>query len=450
MKKIFTVFILLLFSLSLWAQEESLPEPAAWQEADDTDDAPPPKKRYVMKNRVFELSLLNIDINFSNSFLAASYVVREPADMIDSGKFFKDSVSVNLNDFFRGFAFIFGAKVEPLSLNFNWKDKWGFGLDIAHITVTGNLLLSGNLLSFNEVKKDKFGLGAAVFADVSVPVFFHYDELKIKIKPSVFLPLVYTEPNVTYSYSHVDNPDTGVSGMKLEAKYDVRVYSVVDMSGLENNDMGAILQNLQDNAWDIAKNNLGYDISLGAEYPLYDWLDIGVDIINIPIVMANLNHYALLEGNAYFDASKINIDDLIDGNDLPPGVYGYEMGKPDFPSNGSKKVYRPFSMLFYAKCRPFESPVFSLIPSLGFSINPLYAEPGSVGGGLSARWDHANIFITTIGVNYNDRRWKNSFDFALNLRAFEIDLGISFQSPDFVKSFQGAGLGVGVGLKFGW
>jgi hypothetical protein len=107
-------------------------------------------------------------------------------------------------------------------------------------------------------------------------------------------------------------------------------------------------------------------------------------------------------------------------------------------------------MLFYAKYRPNESQIFSLIPSLGFSISRLYAQLGSIEGGLSARCDLSNIFITTIGINYNDRRWKNSIDFVLNLRVFEFDLGISFQSSDFVKSFQGAGLGVAVGFKFGW
>jgi hypothetical protein len=108
-------------------------------------------------------------------------------------------------------------------------------------------------------------------------------------------------------------------------------------------------------------------------------------------------------------------------------------------------------MLFYAKYQPFEAtPWFSLIPSLGFSLNPLFAQLGSVEGGLSARINLSNLFIATIGINYNDRRWKNSIDLILNLRAFELDFGISFQSFDFAKSFQGAGFGVAIGLKFGW
>jgi hypothetical protein len=440
--------------MSLWAQEEDTPREASHPGIttfEDEEQAPPPKKRYAIKNRGFELSLINLDINFSNSFLAANDAMYGPFEMIETGKVFRDSVSINLNDFFGGFTFLFGVMIKPLSLNINWKDKWGFGLDIGHINVTGNLLLSGNLLSFNEASDDKFGVGAAVFADFGIPVFFHYDEIKIKIRPSVFLPVVYTEPNVTYSYNQVIDPVTGDSGMRFQVNYDMRVYSIVDMRGFGDNDFGAILQNLQDNAWDIARNNLGYDLSLGAEYPLYDNLDVGVDIINIPLVMASLNHYMQIDGEVYFDSSKIDIASIANGEGFPKDAYSYpEDMQIKYNNDGSVKIYRPFTMLFYGKWRPFESPVLSLIPSLGFSLNPLYTELGSIEGGLSLRLDLANFFITTIGINYNDRRWKNSIDFVFNLRLFEIDIGISSQSSDFAKSFQGAGLGVNVGLKIGW
>jgi len=425
-RKACALFILFFIILPLWAQK-------------------------AVKNRTFELSLINLDFNLSNSFLTAGNFINSADDANKTGKFFKDSISINFNGLFRGFSLNFGANIKPLSLNFNWKDKWGVGLDIAHINVTGNLALSENLLSFNEVTDDKFGTGAAVFTDVGLPVFFHYNKLKLKIRPSVFLPLIYTEPSITYSYKKVTNPDTGDSGMRFQVNYDMRVYTVVDMRDKEN-DFGAVMDNLLDNAQSIAENNLGYDLSLGAEYPLYDWLDIGVDIINIPLVMANLNNYMLLEGKMFFDSSKINIDGMINGEDFPEDAYGFDNNDIAYKNNGSTKIYRPFTALFYAKLRPFESsPGFSLIPSLGFSLNPLYTQIASIEGGLSARFDLANIFVMTIGINYNDRRWKNSIDFVLlNLRAFELDLGISFQSPDFVKSWQGAGFGIAAGLKIGW
>jgi hypothetical protein len=453
-KKALVLFVIFIFPMSLWAQEEEAPNDDSrigiitWEE----EQEPPPKKRYAIKNRRFEISLFNFDVSLSNSFIAADYVIRNPIDMMQTGKLFKDSVSINLNDFLRGFQFNFDTVIDPLSLNFNWKDKWGFGLDIGHVNVTGNLLLSGNLLSVNEAKNDKFGAGGAVFVDCGIPVFFHYNEFKIKIRPSVFLPVVYTEPNIRYSYRKIVDEETGDSAMRLQVNYDMRVYSVVGLQGFKNNDFGDIGQDLQDNAWGIARNNLGYDFSLGVEYPWYDWLDVGVDIVNIPVPFANasLNHYMQIDGEAFFDASKIDIGKVYEDKKMPEDAYGYPKDFEIKYKNGSVEIYRPFTMLFYAKYRPNESQIFSLIPSLGFSISRLYAQLGSIEGGLSARCDLSNIFITTIGINYNDRRWKNSLDFILNLRAFEFDFGISFQSSDFVKSFQGAGLGVAVGFKFGW
>jgi len=444
MKKIFAVFIMFFISLSLWAQEEETPDEDSSQEVSTSENEPAPKKKFVMKNRMFELSLVNLDINFSNNSLTAGDFIRDSKDMKQTGKFFKDPISINLNDFSNGLIFNFGATIKPVSLNFNWKDKWGFGLDIGHTNLTGNLQFSEKLLSFNEANDVKLRAGMAVFTDFGIPAFFHVSKFKIKVRPSVFFPLFYTEPTVTYTSGQVIDPVTGNSGTRFQVNYDMRVYySVFDMQEFGNN--GSFV--LQDNIW----KNLGFDLSLGVEYPLLNWLDLGVDVINIPLFMAKLNRYMQIDGEAYFDTSKIDISGLINGEEIPEDAYGYpEDIEIKYNNDGSKKIYRPFTMLSFAKFKPFKTPILSFIPSIGFSINPLYTKLVSIEGGLSVRLDLANIFITTIGVNYNDRKWKNSVDFVLNLRAFELDLGISFQSPDFVKSFQGAGFGVSAGLKFGW
>jgi hypothetical protein len=432
MKKIFAVFIILFISLSLWAQEEAPQEDP--QETIQDDKKPPKKKGGPIKNRIFEVSLANIDVNLSNNVITADKYINSADEIKQTGKFFKDSITINLNDFSEGFTYNYGATIKPVSFKFNWQDKWGLGLDIGHINFTGNMLLSGNMLSLKEAEDDKSGIGAAVFADFGIPAFFHLKKLKLKIRPSVFLPIFYTEPNITYNYKQL-----GDSGMKLQIDYDMRIYTAIDMQGTTDN--------MFDNIWE----NLGFDLSLGAEYPLFDWMDIGVDISNIPLITANLEKYMQLKGEVYFDSSKINIDDLLDGGEIPEDVLGYPKDMEiKYFNSGSTKVYRPFTVLSYAKYRPFKSPIFSLIPSFGFSINPLYTKLASLEGGLSMSLDLSNIFITTIGVNYNDRKWKNSIDFILNFRAIEIDFGISFQSSDFVKSFQGAGFGASAGLKLGW
>ena len=453
-------------------------------EAPETPQAPKPpekseKKKFRMKNRMVELSLANVSVDFSNNFITASDIIKSPFYMLgnindiidDPGLIWQDPIVVDLDRFFEGFKFNFGASVKPFSFNFNWKDKWGFGLDIAHIDITGNMSLSGNLVTFSETMEDKFGVGGAVFVDVGVPVFFHYNDFKIKLRPAAYVPLIYTEPKVTYSFTNVTKQIGGetVEGTRFEINYDMRIYSLVSLE-----DMDALAQNLADSAWDIPQNNMGYDFGLNVEYPWRYNIDIGLNVVNIPVPFAEarLNHYMHLNGSAWADLSEIDVATIMEINNRqedtphPAGynsweefedeywskVYGYpEEFEPEYKFDAAgKKIYRPFSMVFYANYRPFESQFLTLIPSFGFSINYLYPQVAAVEGGLTARFDTANMFITTLGIHYNDRRWKNSIDFIMNLRAFQFDLGLSLQSQDFARSWQGAGLGINIGLKFGW
>ena len=435
MLKKFLLFCCLLFlALSVWAQtdddDEEGENAAIEAPAQEEEQIQGGKKKSGIKNRTFELSLVNVNVNVTNDFIAAKDI-------------FQETAVINLDDFLSGFRLDARLAIRPLSLNFNWKDKWGFGFDIAHIDVFGNVSLSENLINLNEVNDDKFGIGAAVFADFAVPVFFHADDFRIKIRPAVYLPLFYTEPGIIFNNS----------GDRLSVKYDMRIYSVLNLNEIFGDDPDSLQNTFSaENIENILKNNLGFDLGLGVEYPLYSWLDLGVDIFNLPFAAARLNHYMRLHGEAYFDSSKIDIADLVDGGEIPEDAYGYpEDFEPEYLYDSSgRELFRPFKMLFYANYRPFDTGILTLIPSLGFSISNLYAEIGSIEAGIAARCDLGNIFIITLGTGYFDRNWKHSLDFVLNFRALELDIGVSVQSPDFVKSFQGAGAGVNFGIKLGW
>jgi len=451
-KKLLVFLLVIFFPLFLWAEDDTdnfvsnIREPKNIKKNEEPDEPAP----FRLKNRTVELSIANVSFNAANNFITAADILRNPFYMIwnikdikhDPSLIYQDNIIIDLDDFFRGFKFNFNAAIKPFSFNFNRNDEWGFGLDIGHINAVGNVFISGNVMHMEKAEGEKFGVGAAIFADVGIPVFFYYDEFKIKIRPAAYVPFIYTEPNVTYTSKDVQN------GTYFEVVYDMRVYSLVNM----NDD---IMQGLKDNVRDIPWNNFGYDFRLCLEYPWDDDLDIGVDIVNIPIpfAAAKLNHYAQIDGTATLDTNYIDLVDLANGKDIPEDFYDYpdnfEIKYGGYDSDG-KKIYRPFTMLFYANYRPPESERLTLIPSLGFSLNWLYPQIFALEGGVSARFDFSNIFIPVFGINYNDRKWKNSIDIAFNLRAFELDFGLSTQSQSFIKSFQGAGLGVNFGIKIGW
>ena len=470
MRTLLAIFIFFFLSPFLWAQDDNVYDgfdfpvkeeiiyddyefPVRDDYWDDKEPEAPIKGKPPLKNRTVEFIIADINFVLANNFIAAGEVLKNPFRMLfdikdiiaDPVKIYRDPVIVNLDDFFNGFFFYFGVNIKPLSFNYNRKDEWGFGLDIGHISVMGNVSIPKNVLRFKDVQDEKFGAGGAVFADVGIPFFFHANHYKIKIRPAVYLPVVYAEPGIIYNRKNISTVE--MEGTHINFDYDMRVYSLLD---LESFSFGNLLA-----------KNFGYDFNLGIEYPWKDYLDVGVDIANIPVPFASakLNHYMQIEGNVFVDTSKIDLAKIIAGEDLPDDfwddVYFYPEDPEEFEikypnDEKGKPVYRPFKMLFYADYRPSDSRPLSLIPSLGFSISRLYPKLAAVEGGLSARWDHRNIFITTIGINYNDRRWINSIDFVFNFRAFEFDFGLSSQSQSFVKSWKGAGLGVNLALKFGW
>ena len=444
--------------------EDSPPEENRTGENGPEENIVTEKKKFRVKNRIFELSLFNLNnAGFANNFLAYSNIMRDPVYILknlndiknDTGKLFYNPIEINIDDFISGFKLDFGMAIEPLSLNYNHKDKWGFGLDIGHIDMEGNISLSDKIMTLSEATDEKFGIGAAVFVDFGIPIFFHVNELKIKLRPSVYLPVVYTKPGITYTHKEIVNPVTGARGTYISADYSMRIYSAIDFGTDEdgNADLGAINFETGD-IQSILRNNLGYDLGLGAEYPLYPWLDLGVDIVNLPIPFlgARLNHYLLFEGSAYFDSSYLDISDLIDGNSIPDDAFSYpEEFNAELRYNEDGEVLlRPFKMLFYAHYRPFDTRYLTITPVMGFSINQLYPKVGAFEGGFSVCFDSANLSILTLGWHYMDRKFKNSIDYTFNLRFFALNLGLIFQSQNFVKSWQGAGLGINFGLKLGW
>ena len=465
MGKFFLLVCLFLQGLFLWARDNDAVNLRTWEVENDIGIHSPVRERFAFNNRRVELSM-QMGVHASNTFVSYGDFFQNPfrilRNLIDADNFasfldnpslyYRDSISINIDDFFSGFRFNFGLAAAPFSLNINMGDEWGFGLDIAHATATGNLFLPGNVLGLREVRDERFGAGGAVFVDVGVPVFFHTRGFRISLRPAAYLPLVYLRPGFTYSFG--PSYEGGHSGQRLEVSYDMRVFSPFSLEGIIGDNDINTMEDIMRDPFGMVTRNLGYDISLGIEFPINHLTSLGVNLTNIPIpfLWATLDNYTRLQGNMFVDTSYVNFGDVFnDDFEFPEGAFGSSMGDPYFATlSRGQRILRPFTMLFYANYRPFGTQTLTLIPSLGFSINQVYTRIAALEGGLSARFDLANIFITTIGMNYNDRRWRHSLDLAFNLRVLELGIGVSAQSPSFVRSFQGTGLGLNLGIKMGW
>ena len=410
MKKLLVVLIIFLFALDLYAEEK-----------------PREKTPFRMRDRHFEMGFANVDVGFANNFLGIKDILT-------------DKITLDFTGFDKDFILGFDFNLRPFYFNINAKNRWGFGMDIGNITAYGSVAIAGNLLRLKKSDKDgdPFGVGASVFVDVGIPVFFKIKnvrnkDLRINLRPAGFVAAFYASPDMKYTYKDTD------SGTLLEIDYGIKAYSPFSLD-FENESFNIDISSM-----------LGFDISIGAEYSLSKRIDLGIQFINIPIKSSRLNNYLLFEGKASFDSSEVTIEDLINDSDamndllnLPENydiIYGSDEGK---------RFYRPFKMLFTANYRPFAKSVLFISPVIGFSYNPVFVKKASVEFGVKVGCDLGNILKVAVKTCYEDQMWKNGADIMFNLYVLELGFGVAMQSQQFVQSWQGKGLRANLSVKLGF
>jgi hypothetical protein len=374
-----------------------------------------------IKNRSLEFGFLNFNLGFSNDFITTSDI-------------FKEKVVIDLDKLEEGLNMNFGFATNPFFFNYNYKNIFGFGITTG-MNFYGDLTLSGKLLTFYKESADGeeglSDLNAAAFAEAGVPVFLSVNKIKIKAQPSLYYPVLYMKTE-KMSYLHKVN---AANETIIDMNIDIRAYYLFD-----------------DDLNITAKP--GVDFNLGVEFPLSEMLgidnsllfflnlDIGLDLINIPLFSSTMKNYFPVKAR-FGGGEPINFF----GDEGTDSLFKMEesTAKEDEIS-----IYRPFKMLAWVNWRPLGSPLLTITPSIGFSRNPIYVEPFSFEGSLKGSLNIFNLFIVTFTTGHMDRLWKNSLDLALNLRASEVNLGIAMQSRDYAKSWTGGGFGVRFGTKFGW
>ena len=382
------------------------------------------KKFFPVKDRIFEIGF-GAGGNVSNNLLSI-------------GEIFSETLLLDLDKLSQGVFADFGTFV-PFFINLNF-GTWGIGL-YTGVDVTGGLGLNGNMLTFKEASNEKSDFNAAVFAFAGIDSFFHIQHFKVKFKPAVFYPMAYI---VQDNFSYTFNSPGGMTQMIIG--YDFLFYTAAPMDGFDVSKM-LKLSNMT--------TSPGFDFSLGVEYPISEVtglnkrakvldFDIGMDLVNIPIVASVMNDYnRMFGGLEIIQGEDDELKDLLDKFN-------------NFNSNtqtGSKKmsVDRAFKMFFWADWRPLNgNPLFAVTPVIGFALNDLYNQPFSMELGVKARVNIQNMFIATAGINYEDRLYKNSLGLTFNCRAMQLDIGAELQSADFIGSWTAKGVGANVGIRFGW
>jgi hypothetical protein len=376
--------------------------------------------------------------SFANSYLRTGDIFKERI-LLD--------VSKMADDLGNGLGVFLDTRWE-LFLNLNLGALWGFGLftgmdGLGQVKIPQSmveLLAEGN--DPEKTYSDDFGLGAAVFYEAGFWVSAKIRRIKFTVRPAYYLPLVYlSNPRVDYSLAIKDNGSITVAGNYNADLYTPIPYNNVAAMGdsFGMNDLSALPGNI--NMADMLRKG-GVDLVLRAEYPVYHNFIIGGALGHIPLIPAQLTEKYSLSGG--FEMTKTLEDILNNDFDLPDieMAAGYKTGR--------KAVFRPFKISFDAVYRPFNIRLITLRPDLALVFNSIYDTPVYLDFGISGELNLAEILVINIGTRLEDLVWKERVGVALNLRVIELMAGITTQSQQFLKSFQGAGFGVDVGLRIGF
>lgn len=411
-------------------------------------------------NRIFELRA-DVPVNVSNNvfsmndIMVKDLVIDLPkiADSVPKSGFntiieTTPSVSTNLNIFGLSIGANVGANAF-VKLNI---DKGLFDFLGSGYKAGDNLTIAVNPV-------------ADVFAFAEVPVGFKIRRFKISVIPSLFIPIASVD-DCNVGVTAYNLPD-GTVGAKLNA--DINFYA----SGLYDVATGAV-------SFDSVPytDYLGFDIGGSMEMPfLMEDLTLRVDA-RVPILPGKLTK----KGNMTY---KYDFEKKISELITPPAEDGTsESGTgsttpapdpaptPDpVPADPSKPegespapdftpeitdlaepyvINRPLKIAAYGIYNPVK--LLTLVGGGGVGIrrpftDSYYVYPEYY---FSATVSLLDILKASVSTEYTDEIFKHELTGIVNLRFFELDLGVSLESGNFAQSFNMAGLGAKVGVVLGF
>ncbi|MDR2095016.1 MAG: hypothetical protein LBP76_05805 [Treponema sp.] len=427
MKKLLAVIMLLSCAVSLWSQEIAEPKK---QPKKRNPDRP---LRYVEFGLDMDAGLANNVFGFGDIFNA------ERTLTVDFKK-----LASSINDINADIA----GKIDVF-FNVNFGEEFGIGFhggvdvliygdiseEILEFLADGN---KGNI-------EGALAAGGSIFWDNGINMYTKFEKLKVRLSPSLFVPLVYMPKPTAKISIHTENP------LSVNLELDARIYtplSIVaeNLMELSGNDTTASRQ--------VNSNELsdayGFDMSVDAEYELFPFLDVGGSISHIPLYPARLSHS--IKTTYSYSSGDFNdiLDDLIKNDFELPDSGEVKMERKD---NESFKVYRPLRFNIFADYKPqsIQSNLLGLTvrPNLGLSFLTVY-DTVCFNAGLEAQLRFMRLLYLKLGMAYHERIWRNYLNFALNLRVIELDLGVGIQSQNFLKSFQLNGLNAVAGFRMGF
>ena len=326
--------------------------------------------------------------------------------------------------------------VPSVALNVNVRDVHvgvSGGLEVYESMAVGKDLFDflgyGN--SVGETMTFSIDNDADIFAFSQLDVGFRVGRLKVKVQPAVFLPILSMRGGGATATA-----TNGLDGsLDILMNVDVDVYSIAELTK-NGNSITFDPQKLEA----ALKTGYGFDLGGGLSWDFTKTLTAGATC-RIPIVPGHLSY-----------RSNIQRD------------FGYNVKLSDYKNatktEGETKItntvdslaiHRPLKVNVYVD-KTLLGSLFNARAGAGlgirrpFSSDAVFYPEYYLGFGLNL----IDVFKVGVSTEYTDQVFIHQLGTTLNVRLLQIDVGVSAQSSNFMKSMQVSGVGGYVYVSLGF
>lgn len=383
-------------------------------------------------NRYFETKV-TVPVSFSNNTFGVFDFLKEEI-VIDFSETSKQMPNNGLD-----ILFDFAPNYE-ITLNINEYFKFGPRIGI-NLNAYGNF--SKSLFDFigegNYLNEPLFFSGSAkvdFFTYMGVLLGIKVGKLRIGVTPQVFFPIMTgSTDNVMVSVENSDNGDFHISGGGA-----ISVYSNLMLDEDSSKKDVSVSVNEMINS---VKKGFGVDLEgyLGWDYSKALALDINY---KVPIKYGVYSNRFLYGMN--FDV-KTSVSDIANGEIEKE----FNVDKEPKKESVDFKIFRPMKFNLAVRYNPFGNFLtFNALGGVGIyhpfmddmQIYPEYF--------FAAKVSLIGLLSAQISTEYFDKCFSHRFLASINLRLVQLDAGVSVSSTNFLKAFQGTGLGAFVSVAVGF
>lgn len=396
------------------------------------------------------------DVGFVNSYFSLA-------------DFLKELVVIDFNDMAEktkdGLLFNFDADVWS-DYNINFGNFFHLGFHV-NLDASTRFILSNDIIDFlangNELDKPinaSLAGGADIFATSGFTFGTTVKKFKVRFGSNVFIPLLHID-NARVDCSAVANSD-GTNEVKAKALVDFYLPTVVNSNGSFSSFEELFTEDYLNGLFELS-SYAGFDLEASAEYPVFDFFDLGVYVKNIPLVPAKLYSKAVIEKD--FEMSTTS---LLDGFTISSsGDNSVEGEETDLAEIGAYEVFetpmeiaRKFEFGAMAAIRPFGEKLLAIRPRIGFAFDDpsqltiesfkSTIENFGFSFGVNTELNFLWFFHIYADSFYDSAIWTQQVGLGVNIHFVEVTMNFASQGTDFMGSFLGSGLKAQLGVKVGF